>query len=225
MTTTTFVRAEPFFSKRRFGRAALWAVGGCMLACGAPILTTLALGSAGTALARIFRPGTELAVGGLAFVAALGVGLWTARQRRARPGPDLPIVCDPLVFTKEERAAHVELARAVLIELPVRTEALKDGYLFHYQAKETTFLAVARFAAEEHQCCPWASYGVEIDPAPAAEPAPLRLRITGGAAGKELLGRALADFRGGGELMRQFVDAQGKLSAESLGCKPPACGC
>jgi len=196
-----------------------------VLACGAPLVATLAFGGVGTALARFLGPGAELGIGALAFAVALGIFAVMARKRRVRPGPELPMVCDPLVFTKEERVAHVELARAVLIELPVRTEELADGYVFHHRAQETTFLAVARFAAEEHGCCPWAAYGVEIDPAPAGEPAPCRLRITGGAVGKALLGRALADFRAGGELIEKFVHADGKLTPEKLGWKPRACGC
>jgi hypothetical protein len=74
----------------------------------------------------------------------------------------LPVVCDPLVFSKDQQLAHLELARDVLLRWPRSRTDLPDAYQFIYEGEEERFLTIARWAAAEHRCCAWASYAVEI---------------------------------------------------------------
>jgi hypothetical protein len=111
---------------------------------------------------------------------------------------DIPLACDLTVFTPDERDAHVALARRALLHWPDGREEAPDGYLFHYQGDPPRFLALARFAADEHRCCPWIHFTLELAPAPAGRPAGIRLRMTAPAAGKQLLAAGLRDLPPGG---------------------------
>src|SRR5438552_13136471 len=103
---------------------------------------------------------------------------------RTEPEPmsvasQIPIACIPGVFTKEQRAAHLELSVDAIVRWPVRRQALSDGYLFEYEGTEERFLALARWAAGEHQCCPWASYSIEMAPFADQKPGAIRVRVRG----------------------------------------------
>jgi hypothetical protein len=104
---------------------------------------------------------------------------------------DIPLACDLGVFTAQERVDHVRLSRQALLEWPRERQELPDGYLFHYQGDEQRFLALARFAADEHRCCPWLQFTVQLAPAHPGQPAGLALRLTAAGAGKALLTQAL----------------------------------
>jgi uncharacterized membrane protein YedE/YeeE len=71
------------FSRRRLGLAGLAAILGCAICCALPLLAAAGLGSGVAAgLGRIFRPGSELIVGGIVFVVALAVMTIRHRLRR-----------------------------------------------------------------------------------------------------------------------------------------------
>jgi hypothetical protein len=107
----------------------------------------------------------------------------------------IPIACNPRVFTQDERAAHFALARDVLFDAPLRRDDLPDGFLFHYQGDELRFLAIARFVAGEHRCCPWASFAVEMDPFAGGAPGAIRLRFISGTESKAALAGMLEQVR------------------------------
>jgi hypothetical protein len=111
---------------------------------------------------------------------------------------DIPLACDLTVFTPEEREAHVALARQALLAWPDAREETPDGYLFHYQGDEARFLTLARFAAEEHRCCPWLRFSLQLAPALAGRPAGMRLGLHASAPGKAMLAAALRDLPAGG---------------------------
>lgn len=101
---------------------------------------------------------------------------------RGEPEPlslasQIPIACIPAVFTKEQRAVHLDLSVDAIARWPLRRQELPDGYLFEYEGNEERFLALARWAAGEHQCCPWASYSVEMGPFTAQKPGAIRVRV------------------------------------------------
>ena len=94
-----------------------------------------------------------------------------------RVASQIPIACIPAVFTKEQRAAHLELSVDAIVRWPVRREELSDGYLFEYEGTEERFLTLARWAAGEHQCCPWACYSVEMGPFADQKRGTIRVRV------------------------------------------------
>ncbi len=105
---------------------------------------------------------------------------------------ELPIACDPYVFTPAERTKELALATAVLREWPTQRAELPDGYQFHYLGDEQRFLALAEFVSKEHRCCPWARFALVLDPAAPGVPSAMRLAITGGADARRFLGAGFA---------------------------------
>lgn len=74
---------NPIFSRRRVGVAGAAALLGCVACCAAPLLAVLGLsGGAAAALTSVFRPGSELLVGGGIFVLVLSA--MAVRQRFGR---------------------------------------------------------------------------------------------------------------------------------------------
>lgn len=138
----------------------------------------------------------ESVVGGFVFAGALGVMASRGRQQAmsacaascaVQPLAGIPIACEPRVFTQEERAAHVAHAKELLITRALRRQELDDGFEFHYEGDEKLFSSLAQWASLEHRCCPWARFAVEMEPFAADSAGTLRLHMTGGPEGKQLL--------------------------------------
>lgn len=104
----------------------------------------------------------------------------TVKRREPEPlkvATDIPIACIPGVFTKQERVAQMEISIDAISRWPLRRQELPDGYLFEYEGKEDRFIELARWAAGEHRCCPWASYSVEMAPFADQKPGTIRVRV------------------------------------------------
>jgi hypothetical protein len=69
----------------------------------------------------------------------------------------------------------------------VSVEEHADGYVLRYPAEASLFLELARWAADERRCCPFFTFGLELEP----EGGDLRLRLAGSAEMKALLGEQL----------------------------------
>ncbi|HEU5072962.1 MAG TPA: hypothetical protein VFU02_02300 [Polyangiaceae bacterium] len=107
----------------------------------------------------------------------------------------VPIACDLGVFSQQELKAHVSLALDVLFQRPKRMQELPEGFLFEYEGNEALFMELARFAYNEHRCCPWESFALEMEPFLPGSQGTLRLRFIAGPEGKPLLAEALQHFR------------------------------
>jgi mercuric ion transport protein len=85
MTTSSLEKSESLLSKRRLSVAGIAAFIGCAACCAVPLLAAAGIGSgAVSALASVFRPGSELFVGATVFVVVLAV---MAISNRLRRGP------------------------------------------------------------------------------------------------------------------------------------------
>jgi hypothetical protein len=102
---------------------------------------------------------------------------------------EIPVVCNPGVFDNAARDRHFALSRDVLLRWPRSRTELPDGYLFTYDGDADRFVRLARWAAAEHGCCPWATYSVELGPLISGV-ASIRLRVVGSAEGKAFLAAA-----------------------------------
>ena len=100
---------------------------------------------------------------------------------------DIPIACNPQVFSKGELEEHVSLAIDVIFRLPKNTRELPDGFLFEYRGNEELFLKLARFVYNEHRCCPWESFALEMEAFAMGSEGDIRLRYIGGSEGKVVL--------------------------------------
>jgi mercuric ion transport protein len=78
----------PILSKRRLGLASAAAFLGCAACCALPLLAAAGVGSGTLALlSSVFRPGSELVVGGGVFLVALGVmAIWNRSNSSERSG-------------------------------------------------------------------------------------------------------------------------------------------
>ena len=104
---------------------------------------------------------------------------------------EIPIVCNPQVFSKAELSEHVALAMDVIFRLPQSKTELPDGFVFEYRGNEELFLKVARFVHNEHRCCSWVSFGIEMEPFATGSDGVIRLRYLGGPEGKVFLAEAI----------------------------------
>lgn len=222
---TTIQSSESILSRRRLGWAGLAAIAGCCVACSLPMIAAVLLGGGAAAASVSFAtPTAGLASGGLAFVLVLGAFALRAQSRKAptSSSQEIPIACDPSVFTKEEREQHVRDCQRLLIELPLERQELQDGYLFHYQGSEESFVSLARWAAEEHRCCPWAQFSVDMEPFTQEVPGKVRMSMMGGVGGGAMLREALRDLESRGGVVAEFLRGDRKLTTG--GC-PSRCGC
>jgi hypothetical protein len=86
---------------------------------------------------------------------------------------DLPIACDLTAIDAEVRSTHLTTAEQLLRHDAAEVRELADGYAFRYPAEQ--YAQVTQFIANEHLCCPFFTFTVEVTPAYG----PLWLRITG----------------------------------------------
>lgn len=107
----------------------------------------------------------------------------------------IPIACNLSVFSPEELEAHVSLALELLFQRPKHTQELPDGFLLEYEGSNALFMDLARFVYNEHRCCPWESFAIEMEPFLPDSQGTLRLRYTAGVEGKPILAEALEQFR------------------------------
>ena len=127
---------------------------------------------------------------------------------------EIPIACTPTVFSKAELAEHVSRGMDVLFRRPTRTAEHPEGFVFEYLGNEKLFLELARFAYNEHRCCPWVSFAIEMGPFVAETEGVLRLRYIGGERGKALLSEAFERLRVAAfdpEAERRLLHALGAL--------------
>jgi hypothetical protein len=183
-------------------------------------------GALATAISSVAVPGVEAVVGGAAFAGALGWMAFRARAKRKRV-QEIPLACDPFVFSKDQRTEHHALAKNVFLHWPTKREELPDGYLLHYQGDEALFLDLAKWASSEHSCCAWASFSIEMEPFAHGTSGGIRLRMTGGAEGKAMIAEGLAVLQNDPH-PEVFLNPTGKITKESWSrpAKPSAgCGC
>ena len=83
-----------------------------------------------------------------------------------------PIACNLAVFTKAERARHIELI-AMLKDRVEEMRESTDGYSFRFDAELVRPLA--EWTALETKCCPFLDFEIELEPQPGGT-AWLRLR-------------------------------------------------
>jgi hypothetical protein len=183
-------------------------------------------GTLASALSSVLVPGAEVVVGGFAFAGALGLMAFRARARKKRAG-EVPLACDPLVFSKTQRTEHHALATNVFLRWPTKRQELPDGYLLHYEGDEALFLNLAKWASSEHSCCAWAAFSLEMEPFAHGTRGAIRLRMTGGAEGKAMIAEGIALLENDPE-PNVFLDPTGKITKGSWSrpAKPSTgCGC
>jgi hypothetical protein len=140
---------------------------------------------------------------------------------------EIPVACDPGVFSEEQRSQHLDLSTDVLVRWPRSRLELSDGYLFQYEGDEERFVTLARWAAAEHRCCPWAAYSVQMSAFSQGMGA-LEVRVTTTPEGKEFLAvayRYLEELDGASP-PASIMDGEGKITRKTILDRiKAACGC
>jgi hypothetical protein len=67
-------------------------------------------------------------------------------------------------LTEEGERARAERVRSVLASNFVGAEERADGYTLRFDGTDETLTSVARFVADELQCCSFAEYTIEVSP-------------------------------------------------------------
>jgi hypothetical protein len=83
----------------------------------------------------------------------------------------------------------------ILLRLPRHVRELDDSFVFEFTGDEQLFERVARFAQNEHRCCSWAAFAIEMEPFAAGTQGVIRLRYITGLAGKSVVAEGLQQLR------------------------------
>jgi hypothetical protein len=95
----------------------------------------------------------------------------------------LAVVCEPRGFASSEAfASHLAEGQRLLASALERVE-LPDGWAVRLSNDDETFLALARWSADERRCCPFFTFVLEREPTGGA----LWLRLTGPEGTKQVL--------------------------------------
>ena len=157
--------------------------------------TPIAIGIIGIAGLKFSFGWNSWLVMGIAIFAALSVwgastfvkrnDLATSNMKANQSG--IPIACNPNVFSQKEREQHIELAKNVIMDWPIRRSETSDGFSLSYEGDETLFLSLAQFASADHQCCPWVHYSLEMLPFAEGTKGSMQLQMKASQDGKMFL--------------------------------------
>ena len=98
----------------------------------------------------------------------------------------IPLSCDLTAIPADTREEHV-VSAPQLFALAQEVHELSNGYAIRFLNEPGRFMAIAKFIESERLCCPFFSFGLDVEP----NLGPLWLRLTGGAGVKEIFQAAL----------------------------------
>ena len=99
-----------------------------------------------------------------------------------------PLACDLTAIPSDVREEHV-ISAPQLFALAQEVQELPNGYAIRFANEPGRFMSIAKFIENERLCCPFFSFGLEVEP----NSGPLWLRLTGGEGVKEMLQTTLFD--------------------------------
>ena len=95
---------------------------------------------------------------------------------------NLPIACDLTAIPAEQREQH-QVAAEQIFGAVGEIRELADGYAFRLPGESQMLLTAAEFIANEHLCCPFFGFTLELEPARGS----LWLKLTGGEGVKQFI--------------------------------------
>jgi hypothetical protein len=100
---------------------------------------------------------------------------------------ELVIACDMSVFTDAQREHHLTVVQQVFA-LVTEARELADGYAFRLPSDSALLFMLAEFMRDEHLCCPFWTFKLEVEPPGGA----IWLHLTGPEGVKQLVAADLA---------------------------------
>ena len=122
-----------------------------------------------------------------------------------------PLACDLTAIPADVREEHV-ITAPQLFALAQEVQELPDGYAIRFLNEPGRFMAIAKFIENERLCCPFFSFGLELEP----NSGPLWLRLTGGEGVKEILQTTLFDIIEDKAALKQLIRTGGDAHLDEV---------
>ena len=122
-----------------------------------------------------------------------------------------PLACDLTAIPADVREEHV-ITAPQLFALAQEVQELPDGFAIRFLNEPGRFMAIAKFIENERLCCPFFSFGLELEP----NSGPLWLRLTGGEGVKEILQTTLFDSIEDKAALKQLIRTGGDAHLDEV---------
>lgn len=127
-----------------------------------------------------------------------------------------PLACDLTVIPSNVREEHV-ITAPQLFALAQEVQELPNGYAIRFLNEPGRFMAIAKFIENERLCCPFFSFGLEVEP----NSGPLWLRLTGGEGVKEILQTTLFDSIEDKTALKNLIQTGGDTHLDDVVAQTP----
>jgi len=114
------------------------------------------------------------------------------------------LACDLTAIPADVREDHV-ITAPQLFALAQEVVELNNGFSIRFANEAGRFMAIAKFIENERLCCPFFSFGLEVEP----NSGPLWLRLTGGDGVKEILQTTLFESIEDKKALKELIQTGG----------------
>lgn len=121
------------------------------------------------------------------------------------------LACDLTAIPTDVREEQV-LTAPQLFSTAQEVQELSNGYAIRFLNEAGKFMAIAKFIENERLCCPFFSFGLEIEP----NNGPLWLKLTGGEGVKEILQTTLFDSIEDKAKLKQLIQTGGDAHLDEV---------
>ena len=122
-----------------------------------------------------------------------------------------PLTCDLTAIPADVREEHV-ITAPQLFALAQEVQELPNGYAIRFANEPGRFMAIAKFIENERLCCPFFSFGLEIEP----NSEPIWLRLTGGEGVKDVLKVTFFDSLEDQESLKTLINTGGDARLDAV---------
>ncbi len=127
-----------------------------------------------------------------------------------------PLACDLTAIPSDRREEHV-ITAPQLFALAQEVQELTNGYAIRFSNEPGRFTAIAKFIENERLCCPFFSFGLDVEP----NSGPLWLRLTGGDGVKEILKTTLFDSIEDKRALNKLIQTGGDTHLDEVVAQTP----
>lgn len=127
------------------------------------------------------------------------------------PNENQSLACDLTAIPSSVREEHVMIAPQ-LFAMAQEVQELPDGFAIRFLNEPGNFMSIAKFIENERLCCPFLSFGLNIEP----NHGPLWLKLTGGDGVKELLQITLFENIEDKSALKQLIQTGGDAHLDDV---------
>ncbi len=126
------------------------------------------------------------------------------------------LACDLTAIPASVREEHI-LTAPQLFSAAQEVLELPNGFAIRFLNEHGRFMAIAKFIENERLCCPFFSFGLEVEP----NNGPLWLRLTGGEGVKEILQTTLFESIEDKAALKQLIQTGGDAHLDEVVSQTP----